>query len=80
MEVNCEKMIVFSSPSERSAISFMILVISRILAEDGGRATPPATRDLRRALFANSSQSLQNFESKSDELAEVRLKENIVNI
>lgn len=78
MEVNCEKMIVFSSPSERSVISFMILVISRILAEEGGRA--PATRDLRRALLANSSQSLQYFNSESDEFAEERLKENSVDI
>lgn len=80
MEVNCEKMIVFSSLSERLVISFMILVISRILAEEGGRATPPATRDLRRALLANSSQSLQYFDSESNELAEERLKENSVNI
>ena len=38
MVVNCEKMIVFSTPSERSSIIFKILKIFLILADSGGRS------------------------------------------
>ena len=38
IEVNCEKMIVLSSPSERESISLKISTILRVFDESGGRS------------------------------------------
>lgn len=61
IDVNCEKMIVFSS-SSRSRISLRMSKIIRVFAECSGRFPSPA-RDLRLDLAARTEQSSQWDES-----------------
>lgn len=62
MEVNWEKMIVFSTPSDRSSTSSKISSIFRIFAESGGNELDGLI-DFRRAI---RSQSLQYFDSEAE--------------
>lgn len=73
IDVNWEKMIVFSSPLERSLISFNSRIVSRILADSGGTDPVTAARDFRLALLLSSSQPVQYVASRLDVLVEVKL-------
>ena len=73
IDVNWEKMIVFSSPLERSLISFNSRIVSRILADSGGTDPVTATRDFRLALLLSSSQPVQYVASRLDVLVEFKL-------
>lgn len=58
IDVNCEKMIVLSSPSDSSSIVCSRSRMARIFVESGGRLLA-AGSDLRRAFSASGWQSLQ---------------------